>query len=402
MKIKQRVAGGPYYVHFTGPGGKRMRLSTETNDETAAQLAALRIMREHLVDTMPDTLRAEHANLETLSTLLSEAWHRRWSKQKGTGPRKALVTKIAREIGHWPLAMVTYERVEDWLDSLTTGKHDPQPLSSATKNRHVSVIHTAFTEAAKRNRTITVPRLPSWPEDNVRERYLTPEEEGRVVAWFDAHVAPGDEGGQYLRHLFLVLLDTGMRCGEALGEMRAESILRLPKGGAAVHLTHGSTKSGKGRVVPLTARAEASARLMIASPLHGTWTSQQAGKRWRNVMEKVGISGVTLHTLRHTCASRLVQAGVDLYKVMTWLGHSSLVITQRYAHFAPDSLTSALDALEQATAASVDASDTGTAPGPADTAARHSRRAVGDAYPVQEAQPRDSGTRKADFLRVIK
>ena len=59
-----------------------------------------------------------------------------------------------------------------------------------------------------------------------------------------------------------------------------------------------------------------------------------------------GCPDVTLHILRHTCASRLVQRGVSIYVVSKWLGHSSVKVTERYAKLAPDSLAGALSALE--------------------------------------------------------
>lgn len=46
-----------------------------------------------------------------------------------------------------------------------------------------------------------------------------------------------------------------------------------------------------------------------------------------------------IYTFRHTCASRLVQRGIDLYRVQIWLGHSVPQMTQRYAKFAPDQLS---------------------------------------------------------------
>jgi site-specific recombinase XerD len=48
---------------------------------------------------------------------------------------------------------------------------------------------------------------------------------------------------------------------------------------------------------------------------------------------------VTIHTLRHTFASRLVQAGVSLAKVSKLLGHSSVMTTEIYAHLAPNEVS---------------------------------------------------------------
>ena len=52
-----------------------------------------------------------------------------------------------------------------------------------------------------------------------------------------------------------------------------------------------------------------------------------------------------LHDLRHTGASWMVQAGVPLYEVQKILGHASISMTQRYAHFTPDHLRAAVEAL---------------------------------------------------------
>jgi len=50
--------------------------------------------------------------------------------------------------------------------------------------------------------------------------------------------------------------------------------------------------------------------------------------------------------LRHTCASRLVNKGVDLYVVKEYLGHSSIQVTERYAHLSPDKLAHAATILD--------------------------------------------------------
>jgi len=52
-------------------------------------------------------------------------------------------------------------------------------------------------------------------------------------------------------------------------------------------------------------------------------------KMYRQVFEKAGIDG-TSHMFRHTFAVELLKAGVDIRKVSRALGHSSVVITERY------------------------------------------------------------------------
>jgi len=59
---------------------------------------------------------------------------------------------------------------------------------------------------------------------------------------------------------------------------------------------------------------------------------------WYIARDAAGLADVRIHDLRHTFASLLVNQGVSLYEVQTLLGHSSIQMTQRYAHLAPDLL----------------------------------------------------------------
>jgi integrase len=63
-------------------------------------------------------------------------------------------------------------------------------------------------------------------------------------------------------------------------------------------------------------------------------------------VNKAGLEDLHFHDLRHTFATRLVQAGEDLYKVQRLLGHKSIKMTERYAHHSPESLKSAAAALD--------------------------------------------------------
>lgn len=79
----------------------------------------------------------------------------------------------------------------------------------------------------------------------------------------------------------------------------------------------------------------------------------QVSKTFNLPIDKLGFNeGITdpmlkviFHTLRHTFVSWLVQRGTPLYTVATLMGHSTLEMTQRYAHLAPDTTRSVSMAL---------------------------------------------------------
>jgi len=64
-------------------------------------------------------------------------------------------------------------------------------------------------------------------------------------------------------------------------------------------------------------------------------------------MRAAGIEDASFHTIRHTAAAWMVQDGVSLYEVQHVLGHSTPVMTQRYAHLQPDHLRRAVSAVDK-------------------------------------------------------
>ena len=77
------------------------------------------------------------------------------------------------------------------------------------------------------------------------------------------------------------------------------------------------------------------------------------GKQYNNVgrsfdraLKRSGIRDFHFHDLRHTFASQLVMAGVDLATVRELLGHKTLTMTLRYSHLAPSHKVKAVDLLD--------------------------------------------------------
>lgn len=68
---------------------------------------------------------------------------------------------------------------------------------------------------------------------------------------------------------------------------------------------------------------------------------------WGHILKRANIVGFRWHDLRHHFASRLVQLGVPLNTVRDLLGHSSVAMSLRYAHLAPDQRREAVAMLNQ-------------------------------------------------------
>ena len=66
---------------------------------------------------------------------------------------------------------------------------------------------------------------------------------------------------------------------------------------------------------------------------------------WYPALKKAAIPDLRWHDTRHTAASRLVMAGVDLFTVKEILGHKTLAMTARYSHLSPGHQRQALERL---------------------------------------------------------
>jgi len=111
-------------------------------------------------------------------------------------------------------------------------------------------------------------------------------------------------------------------------------------------------------------------------------------------LEKAKIAGFHWHDLRHTLASRLVMAGVDLRTVQELMGHHSYEITLRYAHLAP---AHTLDAVQRLCRTTGDATGTTTGTGAFATSADEKKQ---DAKTTEAPDPAGASERAGDRGRT--
>ena len=144
------------------------------------------------------------------------------------------------------------------------------------------------------------------------------------------------------RALFLLLLRTGMRIGELLALRVSDVNLREQK--VMIYI---GEKNYRGRVVYFSddARDALNAWLTLRDlqkdfVFYGrtrhSLSYAAARKRFNKYLDKAGLShkGYTLHQLRHTFATELLNAGMRIECLQTLLGHSDLEMTKRYARLS--------------------------------------------------------------------
>ena len=146
----------------------------------------------------------------------------------------------------------------------------------------------------------------------------------------------------HLAPMVLLALNTGLRRGELTQITWQDVDLRTK----VLTVRAGYAKSGKERHVPLNKEAVSVLKQWQKSRPEGRlFPVAQINTAWERLLASAKITDFRFHDCRHDFASRLVMAGVSLAVVRDLLGHSSIEMTERYAHLAPEQGARAVELL---------------------------------------------------------
>ena len=205
-------------------------------------------------------------------------------------------------------------------------------VSGVTINRELAFLKHLFSKAMEWGKVSENPvkKVRLYREENARTRFLSEEEEASLLACC----------GTQLKPLVVTALNTVFRASELLSLTWHDVDFRR----GVVTVRAGYAKNGEARSVPMN---DTLTMLLKSAKLHaaegGRVFCNRHGQPYRSfrtaverAVRQADIQDFTFHDIRHTFASRLVIAGVDLPTVKELLGHRDMTMTLRYAHLSTD------------------------------------------------------------------
>jgi len=307
---------------------------------TQAQKIAKKLRAEVVMGGDPAARKAEKKAVPTYRELADQ--HLAFAKtyQKRPGNTEAVLrVHILPKWDNKRLDEITTPEVAKWLGALPERGLAPATVEKIriTFNRSFELALKWQMKGVQHNPVRGIPR-PKY--NNARDRFLSSEEAAALLKACSASINP------QLRNIVGLLLLTGARKRELL-DAKWEHV-NLDRRVWFIP----TSKTGKARHVPLSQPA---LDLIRQLPRFDKcpWLLPNPKTRkpysdikhpWETARAAAGLDGLHLHDLRHSAASFMINAGIDLFAVGRILGHADHQSTMRYSHLANETLMQAVEA----------------------------------------------------------
>lgn len=347
--------GNYYWLSYKDSSGKIVRESSGATKLRDAE--AILTERKHVVLEKKEPAVKKIKNV-TYKELIKEC-HETFAIKKSYSVDKHVLDQLSREFGNLMLTDFSADMIESFqvkittrgLDSFTTrGKKDgARPCTPATANKLVGVLKRTFTKAYKakycseeKYKEVRSVKLLSV-DKYARKNYLNHEQYREILTACDA-----SNDTKYLKPLIIFAVNTGCRKSEILSLKWSDVDLNHAK---RIYIR--TSKNGESKEVPINNGLEECLKGIVPHKESKYVFCDADGnkfgdirKTFYKVCRRIGLTDFHFHDLRHTYASHLVMANVNLTTVAKLMGHKTLAMTMRYAHLAPNFLDTAVSMLD--------------------------------------------------------
>jgi integrase len=298
---------------------------------------------------------------------LGEAFEQHLAQLTNVGPyqmkryRSAIAEHFTTLTGR-TVAGITRTDITTWVNQMRKkpGRYGA-PMAAKTIANHHGLLSACMTTAVilgyRPDNPCKGVKLPKSAHTEEIIRFITPAEWAKIMEHMDPHFRP----------FFQFLVGTGLRFGEATALMARDFVLDGPNPSVTVskawkeddekgfYIGPPKTKKSRRTVSLAPSTVDAVRPLVEAAGAGYVFKLKRGGvmrsgstynRAWEPALKKAGYAKTTkdgagnsprIHDIRHTHASWLLQAGMEIFPLSRRLGHESVTVSiDRYSHLMPD------------------------------------------------------------------
>lgn len=317
----EKLEDGKWFVDVEPVKGKRFRRKFKTKAEALRFESVCRSKTIIEVDWSP-----KKKDSRKLSEIINTWFDVHGNNLRDGSKRLAKLLALAKQLGD-PVAV----KLEPQAYSQYRRARLEAGLSQKTMNNELGYLKGVYNELKALEVIAYENPIKSVKPLSIRERELSFLSLAQIDELLES-IRSGSVN-PHLEPIVLICLATGARWSEAQS-VKPSSVQKNV-------ITFSTTKNGKVRAVPVSDSLVKFLKAHWAT--HGAFTDSLSSFRRALVRTSIQLpKGQAAHALRHTFASHFVMNGGNILTLQKILGHSTVVMTMRYAHLSPDHLQDAI------------------------------------------------------------